>query len=96
MSLNSPLLPPALRSLVQEFSKLPGVGERSALRYAMSLLRSGKRHIDALKTAVEGISHSIETCPKCHFWMEDENCAICEDDHRQNDRLCVVRDCPDV
>lgn len=90
------LVPESLQHLVDELSRLPGVGERSALRYAISLLRGGTRRMEALSQALHELQLSVDHCPKCHFWQERSSCPLCSDASRSLDRLCVVRDCPDV
>jgi len=90
------LIPPSLQALTQELSKLPGVGERSALRYAVSLIRGGERRISGLMSALERTQSDIQHCPTCHFWTTQGHCPLCTDSNRPATRVCVVRDCPDV
>jgi len=90
------LLPPSLQSLTAELSRLPGVGERTALRFAVALVRGGKRRIDNLERALRDMASEIENCPRCHFWMQQNVCPLCTDPERVPTKLCVVRDAPDV
>ncbi|MEI7441381.1 MAG: recombination mediator RecR [bacterium] len=90
------MLPKALRSLVSELSKLPGVGERTALRYTLHLLRSKNKQVEDLIRSLEDVNAAIGTCPSCFFWTEEARCPICEDNGRVSTKLCVVRDAPDV
>ena len=90
------MLPKALRSLVQELSKLPGVGERTALRYTLHLLRGRNSPIESLVQGLEEVKASIGTCPTCYFWTDCGKCTLCEDHSRISSKLCVVRDAPDV
>jgi recombination protein RecR len=90
------LLPKSLQALVSELARFPGVGERTALRYAVSIVRSGQRRIEALEKALESVSTDIGHCERCHFWTEANLCPICCDTSRTESRLCVVRDSPDV
>jgi len=90
------LLPASLQSLVAELSKLPGVGERTALRYAVSLLKSGPKRMDSLMKALDSVGNEVDLCPTCHFWTQSQQCPICIDSQRSETRLCVVRDSPDV
>lgn len=90
------LLPGSLKSLVGEMSKLPGVGEKTALRYAVTLIRSGRPRIESLQRALDSVSQEISFCPQCHFWADEGVCPICSDTNRTAQRLCVVRDAPDV
>lgn len=91
------MLPKALRALVMELSKLPGVGERTALRYTLSLLRASKgTQIDGLIHSLHEVKQVIGICPSCFFWTEAGQCSLCTDDSRHANKLCVVRDAPDV
>jgi recombination protein RecR len=90
------LIPNSLQALVHELSRLPGVGERTALRYAVALLKAGPRRISSFESALSRVAQEISHCPLCHFWMQENQCALCSDASRNNQRLCVVRDAPDV
>ncbi|MEZ4813787.1 MAG: recombination mediator RecR [Bdellovibrionota bacterium] len=90
------MLPRALRSLVQELSKLPGVGERTALRYTLHLLRGRNSPIESLIKGLEEVQASIGTCPTCFFWTDMGKCSLCEENSRVSTKLCIVRDAPDV
>ena len=90
------MLPKSIRALVQELSKLPGVGERTALRYTLHLLRSKNQQIEGLLKGLEEVRGSIGTCSECFFWTEEGKCLLCEDTARLPTKLCVVRDAPDV
>lgn len=90
------LLPQSLQGLVHEFSRLPGVGERTALRYAVALLKSGPQRTVALEKALVAMQKQMGQCDTCGFWTEEEFCSLCDDQGRQQSTLCVVRDSPDV
>ncbi len=90
------LLPSSLKGLVLELSRLPGVGEKTALRYAVTLLRGGQTRIENLTQLLGRLSQEVSFCPRCHFWAEAAHCPLCEDPARSENRLCVVRDAPDV
>ncbi len=90
------LLPKSLQSLVHELSRLPGVGERTALRYAVSLIKFGPQRIQNLERALNELDAHMGNCPCCGYWTENNICSLCEDADRTSIRMCVVRDCPDV
>ena len=90
------LLPPSIEALVQELSRFPGVGERTALRYSVSLMRAGTNRINALKRSLEDVQTEVDTCPTCFFWSQASTCPLCTDLNRKSNKLCIVRDCPDV
>ncbi|MBS1984776.1 MAG: recombination protein RecR [Bdellovibrionales bacterium] len=77
-------------------SKLPGVGEKTALRYAVALLRGGSGRMAAFTRALEAVGQEVSFCPTCHFWADAGHCPLCTDSNRTETRLCVVRDAPDV
>lgn len=90
------LLPKTLRAVLEEFAKLPGVGEKTALRYCVHLLKTDPKKLEHLSTALSSLSDSIKTCPACFFWTQDERCPLCENISRSKQKICVVRDSPDV
>lgn len=79
-----------------EFSRLPGVGERTALRYAVSLLKMGATKIESLEHSLKALRQDVNHCSVCHFWVEHDSCPICSDLTRADQKICVVRDAPDV
>lgn len=90
------LIPQSLEALVFELSRLPGVGERTALRYALSFLKMGTVRIEVLEQSLKALRQSVGNCSTCHFWVEGDACAICSDSARFDNKICVVRDSPDV
>jgi recombination protein RecR len=90
------LLPHSLQTLVTELARLPGVGEKTALRYALHLLRAGAPRTQALLKSLERCSSEVSHCPECFFWTDEGHCPICSDSNRNSQRLVVVRDSPDV
>lgn len=91
------IIPSSLEQLVTEFCKLPGVGEKTALRFAVGLLKGGAKRSSDLKRALEHVTLELGSCERCHFWTEKGLCSICSDPSRVNSRrICVVRDAPDV
>lgn len=90
------LLPDALEVLVNEFGRLPGVGARTALRYAVAMMRQGPRRMETLSKALELCQAELGHCPTCGFWVQRSLCPLCQDTSRTSRTLCVVRDAPDV
>jgi recombination protein RecR len=89
-------VPRSLQALVVELARLPGVGERTALRFAVSLLKGGNHRIQLLQQVLSSVQSEIAHCESCGFWTEQTRCPICEDPQRNDQKLCVVRDSPDV
>ncbi len=91
------ILPQAIQTLVRELSKLPGVGEKTALRFAVGLLKGGDRRIQDLSRALTMVQSQVGHCVRCFFWTENNLCPVCDDIARADaHKICVVRDAPDV
>jgi len=85
-----------LEEAVNEFSRLPGIGRRSALRLALHLLRQDESRSDALGNAILRLRGNIRYCNRCHNISDEELCSLCADPKRDNTILCVVEDIRDV
>ena len=85
-----------LQRAIDAFASLPGVGHKSAMRLALSLLKQEKtftyRISDALRDLVDGIQY----CEKCHNISDESICSICSDETRDSHILCVVESVRDV
>lgn len=85
-----------LQRAIDAFASLPGVGHKSAMRLALSLLKQEKtftyRISDALRDLVDGIQY----CEKCHNISDESICSICIDETRDSHILCVVESVRDV
>jgi recombination protein RecR len=88
--------PSILSSLIRMLSKLPGLGEKSATRIAMHLLRAPGEQVEALAAAIREMKSSIRTCTKCFHFTDQEICSICADPARDNGELCVVETTADL
>lgn len=82
--------------LIAELAKLPGVGPRSARRLALNLLRERVRRIPPLVTALTQSLERVKTCSQCGALDESDPCAICTDQTRDTNVICVVEDVADV
>jgi recombination protein RecR len=89
-------LPPPLRRLVDELSRLPGIGEKSATRLAFFLLRADDAYPQALAEAIKGLKREIRLCSQCLGFTEQEPCGLCADPRRSGEVLCVVEDPADI
>ncbi len=89
-------LPAPLQSVVEEFSKFPGVGAKSARRLALYLLRQDPDQIDKLVSSLTGLKTRIKFCNICFNIGEDEVCEICSSERRDKSIICVVEDINDV
>ncbi len=94
MSMNG--YPPVLQDLIRRLGKLPGLGEKSATRIAMYLLRSSEREAEALGRAILELKGRIHTCSRCFHFTDAEICSICADPGRDTGELCVVESTADL
>jgi len=88
--------PKSLQALIAEFKKLPGVGEKSARRYAFHLLDSGVEGMKQMEETVRAVATKIRRCEKCGGLSEGPLCRICSDERRDAKFVCVVENFKDV
>lgn len=81
---------PAVERLIEAFRRLPGVGKRSAERYALHLLSAPEEDAALLSEAVQVARSRISRCSICRNLTETEPCRICEDPSRDHGVICVV------
>jgi recombination protein RecR len=86
----------SVETLVDELSKLPGVGRKSAQRLAFFLLKASREDALALAEAIRAVKEQVRTCTVCGNFTEDDPCLICRDQKRQRDIICVVEQPMDV
>ena len=91
-----PQLPEPLERLIQELSRLPGVGPKTAQRLAFHLLRSDRSRVDSLARAIEDVKARIGYCERCYNIAEGSLCFICASPRRDASLLCVVESALDV
>ncbi len=85
-----------LSDAVDEISRLPGIGKRSALRLALYLLKQPKESTILLAKTLEKFRNEAGYCLKCHNLSENNICEICSNEKRNKKLLCVVEDIRDV
>ena len=85
-----------LEKAVQELSKLPGIGRKTALRLALHLLRRDVEEVDAFAEALVHLKHDVRYCSVCHNISDDDVCPICSDHRRDRSVICVVENIQDV
>lgn len=85
-----------LERAVSEFSKLPGVGRKTAIRQVLHMLRQEPGYTDDLANALADLRHNVKYCDKCHNISDAPRCPICSDEDRDKTTLCVVADVQDV
>lgn len=85
-----------LMNLINEFSKLPGVGSKSAQRLAFHILSMDEEDVTRLSDAIVTAKRELRRCPVCGNLTDKEPCDICSDDSRDQDLICVVESPKDV
>jgi recombination protein RecR len=80
----------SVTSLINEFTKLPGIGKKSAERLAYHVLRVSRSEALALADAIRNVKENVRYCRICYNLSEEEECAICRDSRRDPKLLCVV------
>jgi recombination protein RecR len=86
----------ALEEAVEGFARLPGIGRRTALRMALSLLRRPPEEVERFGQAVARLRRDVRYCARCHNISDAELCALCADPRRDASVVCVVEDIRDV
>lgn len=87
---------PPIQRLIAEFAKLPGVGQRTAQRLALHVLRGTDADAAQLAAAIAEVKSQIRPCEICFDLTDQVRCRICEDPRRDPTTLCVVEDPADV
>lgn len=85
-----------LNRAVEEFSHLPGIGRKTALRLVLHLLRQDEEVSDAFAEAVKTLRHEVKYCKVCHNICDEEVCDICSNPRRDSSTICVVENVQDV
>jgi recombination protein RecR len=86
----------AIGKLVQEFSRLPGIGPKSAQRITFYLMRSPEEQARALAEALLGLKQKITLCSRCCNVTEIDPCPICRNPQRETGQLCIVEQPQDI
>lgn len=82
--------------LIQEFSKLPGIGEKTATRLAIHILNSSNGYAAALAKSLIDVKEKIKVCRECFNLSDKEICSICSDLNRRDDVVCVIEGINDL
>jgi recombination protein RecR len=85
-----------IENAVEEISKLPGIGRKTALRLALHLLKQEKEEVRSLSSSLVDLRESTQYCKICFNISDTETCAICESHRRDNSIVCIVEDTRDV
>lgn len=85
-----------LEDAVNEFAKLPGVGQKTALRLVLHLLNREKEEVEHFGSSIVRLRNEIKHCSICHNISDQEVCEICSAQKREKEVICVVEDTRDV
>lgn len=85
-----------LEKAVSEFSKLPGIGRKTALRLVLHLLRQGDSDVQQFASAIAKVKREVKYCRVCHNISDEDVCPICSDPRRDASLICVVENVQDV
>ncbi len=88
--------PASIRNLIRQISKLPGIGEKTAERLALHILKISHRDAEQLAQSIMDVKARTRSCSRCHAWSDDALCHICQDASRNNGQLCVVEQPADM
>lgn len=85
-----------LQKMIEEFSKFPGIGKKSAQRLAMFLFRSKELDFQKFVDAVVALKRDLHSCQICYNITEKEICSICNSEKRDKSVICVVEEAGDI
>ena len=85
-----------VQALINEFSKLPTVGQKTAARLVFYLLNRPRHEAQALAEAILSVKDKVRFCSTCFSLTEDDPCDICTDEERDRTIICVVAEAKDI
>lgn len=90
------LIAEPLHIAIEELSKLPGIGKKTAQRLALHLLKSSEENVNSLLNAIQDLKSKIHFCKRCFNISEDEFCKICQSTKRDSSIICIVEEASDI
>lgn len=90
------MFPIPIQNLINEFSKLPGIGQKSSQRFVFYLLKKDKTEVEKLAKALENLRNEIKLCGVCKAFSSNDPCPICSNSRREKNILCVVAESTDM
>ena len=88
--------PETIRNLIECFKKLPGIGEKTAERLALSILDMDEEIVELYASSLKNVKKKIMRCKECNGLSEEDLCQICKNDSRNKDVICVVEEVKDI
>ena len=86
------IYPDLLKTLIEYFRKLPGIGEKTAERYALALIDLEEDDLENFAKSISQIKKDLRTCEVCGHLTDKKKCYICDDETRNQNLICVVED----
>lgn len=86
------IYPDLLYTLIEYFKKLPGIGERTAERYALALINLKEEELEDFADTISRVKKTLRTCEICGHLTDSNICKICTDDDKKKNLICVVED----
>jgi recombination protein RecR len=88
--------PPSMTRLIQQLTRLPGIGEKTASRLAFHILRGDRAYAQALAEALVAVKDETRLCSVCFALTESDPCPLCADPQRSSEVICVVEEPADL
>ena len=89
-------IPDTIEKLIEEFSRFPGIGRKTAQRMTFNVLKSSTEEASTLAKAIIDMKSKIKFCNICHGITEENPCLICKDVKRDPSLICVIEDPADI
>lgn len=86
------MYPDSLKRLIESFKYIPGVGEKTAERYAFSLMDMPEERVEFFLESIQDVKEKVKQCKICNYLTEEDTCYICSDKLRDDEILCVIED----
>ena len=86
------MYPDSIKNLIESFKLLSGVGEKTAERFAFSILGMDEDNVEFFTDSLIGVKNKVHLCKKCNNLTENDYCYICSNEDRNKNVLCVVED----
>lgn len=90
------LIAEPLQKAIDELSKLPGIGKKSAQRLALHILKSNNEDVSLLVNSLNDLKHLLKFCSECFNISVEDQCEICKSSKRDKSLICIVEEASDV
>lgn len=86
----------AIQKAVESFKSLPGIGNKTAVRLVLHLIKQNEQSLKQFESAVSSLRTEVKYCKQCFNLSDTEICSICSSQRREQHKICVVQDIRDV